>query len=134
MRTRTRSGLPIVVAPVAVAALFVIAAFAPAPPPFGASAAARSSKRAAAARVPVDPNEVAARLVGEELVANGAWPKLEYLADRIGPRLSGSPGAAAAVAWTLEEFRRNVTGIENRAIFEVPEIFVKLLGEVGREN
>jgi hypothetical protein len=107
MRTRTRSGLPIVVAPVAVAALFVIAAFSPAPPPFGASAAARSSKRAAAARVALDPNEVAARLVGEEMVANGAWPKLAWLADRIGPRLSGSPGAAAAVAWTLEELRRD---------------------------
>jgi UDP-N-acetylglucosamine:LPS N-acetylglucosamine transferase len=35
---------------------------------------------------------------------------------------------------TLEEFRRNVAGIENRAIFEVPEIFAKLLGEAGREN
>jgi hypothetical protein len=105
MRTRTRSGLPIVAAPVAVAALFVIVALASAPPPFGASAAARSSKHAAAARVPLDPNEVAARLVGEELVANGAWPKLAWLADRIGPRLSGSPGAAAAVAWTLEELR-----------------------------
>jgi 1,2-diacylglycerol 3-beta-galactosyltransferase len=35
---------------------------------------------------------------------------------------------------TLEEFRRNVAGIENRAIFEVPEIFAKLLGEAGHEN
>ena len=30
---------------------------------------------------------------------------------------------------TLAEFRRNVAGLENRAIFEVPEIFAKLLGE-----
>ncbi len=32
----------------------------------------------------------------------------------------------------LEEFRRNVAGLENRAIFEVPEIFAKLLGESVR--
>jgi len=32
----------------------------------------------------------------------------------------------------LEEFRRNVAGLENRAIFEVPEIFAKLLGESAR--
>lgn len=30
---------------------------------------------------------------------------------------------------TLAEFRRNVAALENRAIFEIPEIFAKLLGE-----
>jgi hypothetical protein len=35
----------------------------------------------------------------------------------------------------LGEFRRNVAGLENRAIFEVPEIFAKLLGEApGGQN
>jgi len=33
---------------------------------------------------------------------------------------------------TLAEFRRNVAALENRAIFEVPEIFAKLLGEAPR--
>jgi Glycosyltransferase family 28 C-terminal domain len=33
----------------------------------------------------------------------------------------------------LAEFRRNVERLENRAVFEVPEIFAKLLG-AGREN
>jgi 1,2-diacylglycerol 3-beta-galactosyltransferase len=33
---------------------------------------------------------------------------------------------------TLAEFRRNVARLENRAIFEVPEIFAKLLGEAIR--
>jgi len=32
----------------------------------------------------------------------------------------------------LAEFRRNVAALENRAIFEVPEIFAKLLGEAPR--
>jgi hypothetical protein len=34
----------------------------------------------------------------------------------------------------LEEFRRNVATLDNRAIFEVPEIFAKLLGETARQN
>jgi UDP-N-acetylglucosamine:LPS N-acetylglucosamine transferase len=33
---------------------------------------------------------------------------------------------------TLLEFRRNVAALENRAIFEVPEVFAKLLGEESR--
>jgi UDP-N-acetylglucosamine:LPS N-acetylglucosamine transferase len=32
---------------------------------------------------------------------------------------------------SLAEFRRNVGALENRAIFEVPEIFAKLLGEAA---
>ena len=35
---------------------------------------------------------------------------------------------------TLGEFRRNVAALENRAIFEVPEIFAKLLGEESRPD
>jgi len=33
---------------------------------------------------------------------------------------------------TLAEFRRNVAALENRAVFEVPEILAKLLGEASR--
>jgi hypothetical protein len=33
---------------------------------------------------------------------------------------------------TLSEFRRNVAALENRAVFEVPEILAKLLGEASR--
>ncbi len=46
-------------------------------------------------------------LIGEEAVSQGAYEKLAYLTDRIGPRLSGSPGAAAAVAWTAAELKRD---------------------------
>jgi len=35
---------------------------------------------------------------------------------------------------TMAEFRRNVAALENRAIFEVPEIFAKLLGEESRPD
>jgi hypothetical protein len=31
----------------------------------------------------------------------------------------------------LEEFRRNVAALDNRAIFEIPEILAKLLGETS---
>jgi len=34
----------------------------------------------------------------------------------------------------LEEFRHNVERLENRAVFEVPEIFAKLLGETPRPD
>jgi hypothetical protein len=50
---------------------------------------------------------VLARIIGEEAVSQGAYAKLAYLTDRIGARLSGSPGAEAAVAWATEEFRRD---------------------------
>src|SRR5215470_13124033 len=77
------------------------------------------SGRASAAGPPAaapgasSPEEIARRervaslLIGEETVSGGAYAKLSYLTDRIGPRLSGSPGAAAAVAWALQEFRRD---------------------------
>ena len=32
----------------------------------------------------------------------------------------------------LEEFRKNVAAQNNRAIFEIPDIFAKLLGEVPK--
>jgi UDP-N-acetylglucosamine:LPS N-acetylglucosamine transferase len=35
---------------------------------------------------------------------------------------------------TLAEFRENVAALENRAIFEVPEIFAKLLGEASAQD
>lgn len=44
----------------------------------------------------------ASRIVGAELVAGKAYEILQHLTDRIGPRLSGSAGAEAAVRWTRE--------------------------------
>jgi hypothetical protein len=52
------------------------------------------------------PYEAAAgRIVGAEMVEGGAWAILQHLSDGIGPRLSGSPGAEAAVAWTAARLR-----------------------------
>lgn len=61
----------------------------------------------AGARHPTDVTVIAGRILGQELADGGAWSKLEDLTDRIGPRLSGSPGAAAAVRWALAEFERD---------------------------
>jgi Zn-dependent M28 family amino/carboxypeptidase len=79
---------------------------------FGAASAAilmlsswGGSARAAAADA--SSQTVLARIIGEEAVSQGAYNKLAYLTDRIGARLSGSPGAAAAVSWATQEFRRD---------------------------
>ena len=45
--------------------------------------------------------DVVPRLIGGALAEGGALARLTELTDTIGPRLSGSPGAAAAVAWAV---------------------------------
>ena len=55
---------------------------------------------------PVAP-DVAHRLVGGALSDGVAYQRLEELTDTIGPRLSGSPGAAAAVKWGLARFQQD---------------------------
>lgn len=47
----------------------------------------------------------AARIMGAEIVSGEAYPLLQHLTDRIGPRLTGSAGAQAAVGWTAERLR-----------------------------
>lgn len=49
--------------------------------------------------------QVAERLVGPALTEGHAWARLVELTDGIGPRLSGSPGAEAAVQWALRSFK-----------------------------
>ncbi len=44
-------------------------------------------------------------LIQRELASSKAYETLAYLSDNIGPRLSGSRNAAAAVAWTTAQFR-----------------------------
>jgi hypothetical protein len=45
------------------------------------------------------------QLIQHELASSQAYETLSHLTDDIGQRLSGSPGAAAAVRWTTERFR-----------------------------
>jgi acetylornithine deacetylase/succinyl-diaminopimelate desuccinylase-like protein len=47
----------------------------------------------------------AGRLAGAEMVEGEAYALLQHLTDRIGPRLTGSAGAEAAVAWAAERLR-----------------------------
>jgi len=47
----------------------------------------------------------AGRIIGAELLDGQAFEILAHLTDGIGPRLSGSAGAEAAVAWTAERLR-----------------------------
>jgi Iap family predicted aminopeptidase len=51
--------------------------------------------------------DVAHRLVGGALSDGVAYARLEELTDTIGPRLSGSPGAEAAVRWALQKFQQD---------------------------
>jgi hypothetical protein len=55
---------------------------------------------------PVSP-DVAHKLVGGALSDGVAYARLEELTDTIGPRLSGSPGAEAAVRWALQKFQQD---------------------------
>src|SRR5439155_25361964 len=48
-----------------------------------------------------DPDQI----IDRELHTSQAYDTLSHLTDEIGPRLSGSRGAAAAVAWTTARFR-----------------------------
>ena len=49
--------------------------------------------------------QMAERLVGPALTEGHAWARLAELTDGIGPRLSGSGGAEAAVQWALRSFK-----------------------------
>jgi carboxypeptidase Q len=56
--------------------------------------------------------EVAQQLVGGALASGMASARLEELTDGIGARLSGSPGAAAAVQWAQKKFQQD--GLSSR--------------------
>jgi hypothetical protein len=49
--------------------------------------------------------QIPERIIQRELQTSQAYDTLSYLTDMIGPRLSGTPAAAAAVAWTTGRFR-----------------------------
>ena len=49
--------------------------------------------------------QTTAEIIQRELASSQAYETLSYLSDSIGPRLTGSANAAAAVRWTTERFR-----------------------------
>jgi Zn-dependent M28 family amino/carboxypeptidase len=63
-----------------------------------------SSARIARAE-PAEPSGSAAKLAGAALVAGRSYDLVQSLTDRVGGRLSGSPGAERAVEWALHAMR-----------------------------
>jgi len=55
--------------------------------------------------LPAESGTPADRILRRELSTSQAYDTLSELTDRIGPRLSGSAGAAAAVEWALRTFK-----------------------------
>jgi hypothetical protein len=55
----------------------------------------------------VASDDAVERLISAGLASDGAYRKLAYLTDRIGPRLSGSANHDKAVRWTEEEMKRD---------------------------
>ncbi len=55
--------------------------------------------------------EPAARLIGEAVGSTFAWQRLAVLTDSIGNRLSGSAALDRAIAWAVEEMKKD--GLEN---------------------
>ncbi|MCE9668545.1 M20/M25/M40 family metallo-hydrolase [Myxococcus stipitatus] len=69
------------------------------------AAAPAPAKAAPAAKAAAVPLSVSEKLVGPALTEGHAYARLAELTDGIGPRLSGSEGAAAAVQWALRSFQ-----------------------------
>src|SRR3954468_3722045 len=71
----------------------------------GAAAANATSANAAA------PRRMASRLIGAAMSDGRAYQLAESLTDGVGPRPSGSDGAARAVKWAVEQMR--ALGLKN---------------------
>ncbi len=56
---------------------------------------------------PVASSDAAARIIGGALSDNLAYERLADLTETVGPRLSGSAGAEAAVRWGLARFKED---------------------------
>lgn len=69
------------------------------------SAAPPAGQPQKAPPAPVPPE--AALLMGRALAEGGAFERLAELTDTVGARLTGSPGAEAAVRWARERFQRD---------------------------
>ena len=73
--------------------------------PFAACLLAAAAGTAAAAGPGADPTALG-RVRDTALQSNYAYERLEDLTDVVGPRMSGSPGAAAAVTMVADELRK----------------------------
>ncbi len=73
----------------------------------------------AAQTLDVTYQDPAARLIGEALTSRDGYARLQYLCDRIGARLAGSPQLQEAVRWSAAEMRK--AGLDNVA---TPKVMV----------
>ena len=62
----------------------------------------------------------ASRLIGAALTDDGGWRKLEYLCDRIGHRIDGSPALTKAIDWVAGEMRREGLSNVQTPLVKVP--------------
>jgi len=62
------------------------------------------------------PPDVAQKLVGGALTSGVAYARLQELTDTVGARLSGSPGAAAAVQWAVKKFQQDGLAARTEAV------------------
>ena len=62
------------------------------------------------------PPDVAQKLVGGALTSGVAYARLQELTDTVGARLSGSPGATAAVQWALKKFQQDGLAARTEAV------------------
>lgn len=85
-------------------ALQLLTGAAPAAKPAPAPAPAKPAATAKAA-APAYSQATAEQLIGPALTEGHAYARLAELTDGIGPRLSGSEGAAAAVQWAVRSFK-----------------------------
>lgn len=74
---------------------------------FAATASAQEVAALDTARVVEVYGPAAERIVGAALVDDTAWRRLEWLSDRIGHRVSGSPQLDEAIAWAMEELTKD---------------------------
>ncbi len=79
--------------------------------PFSASGLGHARQSASASSSQLDRREIAGRIIGAAIVDDTGWNRLAYLGDRIGHRLSGSAALDKAIAWAVEEMRRD--GLDN---------------------
>jgi hypothetical protein len=70
------------------------------------------------------------QIYNAELTQGQCYPMLEYLTTRIGARLSGSPGAAAAVEWTRHEMDNFADSVRLQPVM-VPH-WIRGQKEIGR--
>lgn len=80
--------------------------------PFAAPGPVHARQTASASSSPAqDRREIAGRIIGAAIVDDTGWNRLAFLCDRIGHRLSGSAALEKAIAWAVDELRRD--GLDN---------------------